>query len=50
MIEYHPLEGKHMRYVFTNITEDSVTVDTNKPLAGKDLQFIITLDSVIERE
>jgi len=49
MIEYLPPEGKHLRYVFTNITEDSVTVDTNKPLAGKDLQFIITLDSVIER-
>ena len=49
MIEYLPPEGKYLRYVFTNITEDSVTVDTNKPLAGKDLQFIITLDSVIER-
>ena len=49
MIEYKLPEGKYMRYVFTNVTDDSVTVDTNKPLVGKDLQFTITLDSVIKR-
>ncbi|EHQ34704.1 FKBP-type peptidyl-prolyl cis-trans isomerase [Methanoplanus limicola] len=49
MIEYKLPEGKYMRYVFTNITEDSVTVDTNRPLVGKDLRFTITLDSVIKR-
>ncbi|WP_048152877.1 FKBP-type peptidyl-prolyl cis-trans isomerase [Methanolacinia paynteri] len=49
MIEYRLPEGKYMRYVFTNVTEDSVTVDTNKPLVGKDLQFTIILDSVIKR-
>lgn len=49
MIEYKLPEGKYMRYVFTNVTDDSVTVDTNKPLVGKDLRFTITLDSVIER-
>ena len=32
MIEYLPPEGKYVRYLFTNITEDSVTVDMNKPL------------------
>ena len=49
MIEYLPPEGKYQRYLITNITEDSVTIDTNKPLVGKDLQFTITLDSVIVR-
>jgi peptidylprolyl isomerase len=49
MIEYKLPEGKYMRYVFTNVTDDSVTVDTNKPLVGKDLQFTITLDTVIKR-
>ena len=49
MIEYKLPEGKYMRYVFTNVTDDSVTVDTNKPLVGKDLRFTITLDSVIKR-
>lgn len=47
MIEYLPPGGRYQRYLFTNITEDSVTVDTNKPLAGKDLRFTITLDSVV---
>ncbi|UUX93024.1 FKBP-type peptidyl-prolyl cis-trans isomerase [Methanoplanus endosymbiosus] len=47
MIEYLPPGGKYYSYLFTNITEDSVTIDTNKPLVGKDLQFTITLDSVI---
>jgi len=49
MIEYLPPEGKYVRYLFTNITEDSVTVDMNKPLVGKDLQFTITLDSIIKK-
>ncbi|MBN2733798.1 MAG: FKBP-type peptidyl-prolyl cis-trans isomerase [Methanomicrobiaceae archaeon] len=49
IIEYLPPEGKYVRYLFTNITEDSVIVDMNKPLVGKDLQFTITLDSVIKR-
>ena len=49
IIEYLPPGGKYERYLFTNITEDFVTVDTNKPLVGKDLQFTITLDSVIKR-
>jgi len=49
MIEYKLPEGKYLRYVFTNVTDESVTMDTNKPLVGKDLRFTITLDSVIER-
>lgn len=49
MIEYKLPEGKYVRYVFTNVTDESVTVDMNKPLVGKDLRFTITLDSVIER-
>jgi len=43
IIEYLPPEGKRERYLFTNITNETVTVDTNKPLAGKTLQFEITL-------
>ena len=42
-------EGKYVRYLFTNVTEDSITVDMNKPLVEKELQFTITLDSVIKR-
>jgi len=46
IIEYLPHEGKRQRYLFTNITNETVTVDTNKPLVGKDLQFVITLDKM----
>lgn len=46
IIEYAPPEGKRQRYLFTNITNETVVMDTNKPLVGKDLQFVITLDAV----
>ncbi|MDD3978395.1 FKBP-type peptidyl-prolyl cis-trans isomerase [Methanomicrobium antiquum] len=49
IIEYLLPEGKYVRYLFTNVTEDSITVDMNKPLVEKELQFTITLDSVIKR-
>jgi len=47
VIEYLPPVGKRERYLFTNITNETVTLDTNKPLVGRDLQFEITLDQVI---
>lgn len=43
VIEYMPPEGKRQRYLFTNITNETVSMDTNKPLAGKSLQFEIKL-------
>jgi len=43
IIEYLPQSGKRERYVFTNITNETVTVDNNKPLAGSSLQFDVTL-------
>lgn len=46
IIEYAPPEGKRQRYLITNITNETVVLDTNKPLVGKDLQFVITLDVV----
>lgn len=46
MIEYLPPEGKRQRYVFTNITNETVTMDTNRPLVGKSLQFEITLSDI----
>ena len=46
IIEYLPHEGKRQRYLFTNITNETVTINTNKPLVGKYLQFLITLDKV----
>lgn len=49
VIEYLPPEGKRQRYVFTNITNESVTVDTNKPLTGESLQFEITLVEIINK-
>lgn len=47
VIEYLPPVGKRERYLFTNITNETVTLDTNKPLVDKDLQFEITLEKVI---
>ncbi len=46
LIEYLPHEEKHERYLITSITNETVTVDTNKPLAGSSLQFEITLDNI----
>ena len=46
VIEYLPHEEEHVRYLITNITNETVTVDTNKPLAGHSLQFEITLNNI----
>ncbi|HWQ67328.1 MAG TPA: FKBP-type peptidyl-prolyl cis-trans isomerase [Methanospirillum sp.] len=46
IIEYLPPEGKRQRYLFTSITNETVVIDTNKPLVGESLQFEITLTNV----
>jgi len=46
VIEFLPNVGKRERYLCTNITNETVVVDHNKPLAGKSLQFTITLVKV----
>ena len=50
IIEYVPEEGRRQRYLFTNITNETVMLDTNKPLVGRDLQFVITLEKVTKAE
>lgn len=47
MIEYLPPVGKRELYLFTNIKNETVTLDTNRPLVGKDLEFTITLNRVV---
>ncbi|MBN1165571.1 MAG: FKBP-type peptidyl-prolyl cis-trans isomerase [Methanospirillaceae archaeon] len=47
LIEYLPPEGKRERYLFTNIKNETVTLDTNRPLVGKDLEFTITLNRIV---
>lgn len=36
-------EGQEIPLVVTEVTDDSITVDANHPLAGKDLTFKVTL-------
>lgn len=47
VFEYALPDGTHGYLRFSNITEDTVTVDENSPLAGKDLQFRITVEEII---
>ena len=46
LIEYIQANGTKERYVFTNITNETVIVDNNKPLAGSSLKFDITLINI----
>ena len=39
-------EGQQIPLVVTEVKEDSITVDANHPLAGKDLTFEVTLVSI----
>lgn len=39
-------EGRQIPIVVVEVTEDSITIDANHPLAGRDLTFEIELVSV----
>jgi peptidylprolyl isomerase len=45
--EYALADGTHGYLRFSNITDETITVDENPPLAGKDLQFKITVVEII---
>jgi peptidylprolyl isomerase len=47
VFEYALPDGTHGYLRFTNITDQTITVDENNPLAGKDLQFKITVAEII---
>ena len=42
----HDDEGRQIPFFITGITEDTITVDPNHPLAGETLHFEVTVDSV----
>jgi peptidylprolyl isomerase len=42
-------QGSRLTVTVTDVSESRVTVDTNHPLAGKDLILDIQLDEIIER-
>lgn len=39
-------DGQQIPLVVTEVTEETITVDANHPLAGKDLTFELTLQSI----
>lgn len=47
VFEYALSDGTHGYLRFSNITDETITVDENAPLAGKDLQFRITVEEII---
>ncbi len=40
-------EEQVVRAVITEVSEDSVTIDANHPLAGRDLTFFIELAEIV---
>ena len=42
----HDDEGRQIPFFITAITEETITVDPNHPLAGETLHFEVTVDSV----
>lgn len=40
-------EGQAMQLIVTNVTDESITVDGNHPLAGRSLQFDIELVEIV---
>ena len=42
----HDDEGRQIPFFITGITEDTITVDPNHPLAGETLHFEVTVDSL----
>jgi FKBP-type peptidyl-prolyl cis-trans isomerase 2 len=41
-------DGSQIPVVITNVTEDSITLDANHPLAGENLIFDLTLVEIVE--
>ncbi|MBW2162016.1 MAG: peptidylprolyl isomerase, partial [Deltaproteobacteria bacterium] len=42
----HDDEGRQIPFIVAGITEETITVDPNHPLAGETLHFEVTVDSL----
>ena len=47
MLQAHLKDGQTVMVQITGITDDSITLDANHPLAGRDLTFQITLMEIV---
>jgi len=47
MLQAHLRDGQTVMVQITDVTDDSVTLDANHPLAGRDLKFQITLMEIV---
>jgi len=47
MLQAHLKDGQTVMVNVTDVTDDSITLDANHPLAGKDLTFQITLMEIV---
>jgi len=47
MLQAHLKDGQTVMVQVTDVTDDSITLDANHPLAGKDLKFQITLMEIV---
>lgn len=47
MLQAHLRDGQTVMVQVTDVTDDSITLDANHPLAGRDLMFQITLMEII---
>ena len=47
MLQAHLRDGQTVMVQITDVTDESVTLDANHPLAGKDLTFQITLMEIV---
>ncbi|MBN2317503.1 MAG: peptidylprolyl isomerase [Acidobacteria bacterium] len=46
MLQAHSPEGKEILVRISDVQEDSITIDLNHPLAGKDLKFDVKVVSI----
>ena len=42
-------DGKQMPFIITEIKDDDITIDFNHPLAGKELEYEIVLNKIVEK-
>ena len=47
MLQAHLKDGQTVMVQVTDVTDDSITLDANHPLAGRDLTFQITLMEIV---